>query len=270
MSLLLHCGASSVNRAALAAVPTPPPMGPRHKPVPYSDFADLTVDALDHVGLRVIDEEYGLLKDGSRMFGLLEVAPKLEGLDRDFGLMVGLRASHDQSFARGLVVGSRVFVCDNLAFSGEVSITTKQTLNIESRLPGMVYEAVETIPGTFAVQDQRFESYRETELKSRWGDAALVELVRRDVLSGSALGKALVEWDNPTYEAHAEAGYSVWRLMQAVTEALKAPRDPETGNPTRPAAPMAMEKTVRMTRFLDEICGFDAGNMTAKQVLNAA
>lgn len=256
-NLLLHCGADSVTRDRMYDVPTPPPMGPRHHPVPYSDFIDLTADALDSVGLRVIDEQYGLLKDGSRMFGLMELGGKFQTSGQDFGLMLGLRASHDQSIARGLVIGSRVFVCDNLAFSGEVSISTKQTTNIESRLPGMVYEAVQTLPNHFEVQAQRFDAYKGRELKPRWGDAALVEMVRRDVLSGSGLGKALVEWDNPSHEEHEQYGYSAWRLMQAVTEALKAPRD-EEGNPTRPAAPVAMAKTVRMTQFLDEICGFEA------------
>jgi hypothetical protein len=245
-----------MTRNEIAAIPTPAPMGARHKPVPYGDFIDLTQDALDHVGLAVRDEQYGALKDGKRFFGLLEVAPKFADADERFGLMVGLRASHDQSFARGLVVGSRVFVCDNLAFSGEISINTKQTLNITDRLPGMVYNAVETIPGHFEVQHKRFDRYREVELAPKDGDHALIEMVRRDVLSGSALGKALEEWDHPTYEEHAEDGMSVWRLMQAVTHALKAPVDPETKLPTRPAAPMAMEKTVRMTRFLDEVADF--------------
>lgn len=256
-NLMLHCGADAMNRAQVNLIPTPAPMGPRHKPVPYADFIDLTVDALDSVGLRVLDEQYGALKDGSRFFGLMELGGTFAADDSDFALMLGLRASHDQSLARGLVIGSRVFVCDNLAFSGEVQISTKQTLNIEERLPGMVYEAVQTLPGHFEVQHKRFDAYKGHELKPRWGDAALVELVRRDVLSGSAMAKALREWDKPSHEEHEQYGHSTWRLMQAVTEALKAPRD-EEGNPTRPAAPMAMQKTVAMTRFLDEIVGFDA------------
>lgn len=255
-NLILHCGAESISRQDVGFIPTPAPMGPRHHPMPYIDFVELTTQALNNVGMTVVDEQYGALKDGARFFGLMELKPA-NPVVRDFGLMVGLRASHDQSLARGLVVGSRVFVCDNLAFSGEIEISTKQTTNIESRLPGMVYDAVERLPGMFEVQDQRFEAYKEKQLKSRWGDAALVELIRRDVLSGSALGKALVEWDTPSHAEHAEGGHTVWRLMQAVTEALKAPRDPETGKPTRPAAPVAMAKTVKMTRFLDEIVGFD-------------
>lgn len=258
MSLMLHCGAQAIDRPALAAVPTPPPMGPRHKPVPYADFVDLASDALNHVGLRVTDEKFGTLADGSRFFGLMEVAPiAAPANDRDFGLMVGLRASHDQSFARGLVVGSRVFVCDNLAFSGEVSVNTKQTLHIEDRLPAMVYQAVESLPQQFAIQDARFDAYKARQFKSRWGDAALVEMIRRKVLTGSSMARALTEWDTPTYEEHAEGGHTLWRLMQSVTEALKVPVDEETGYPNRPAAPMAMERTVRMTRFLDELAGFD-------------
>jgi glycerol-3-phosphate responsive antiterminator len=60
--------------------------------------------------------------------------------------MVGIRGSYDQSMSRMLGVGSRVFVCDNMAFSTEVSIATKQTTNIGSRLPGLMRAAVAQIP----------------------------------------------------------------------------------------------------------------------------
>ena len=256
MSLMLHCGAEPMTRQAIDLLPTPEAMGARHNPVPYGDFIDLTTSALNHVGLKIKDEQFGALKDGGRFFGLMELEPAFGSSD-DFGLMVGLRASHDQSLARGLVVGSRVFVCDNLAFSGEVKISTKQTTNIMDRLPGMVYQAVETIPGHFEVQEHRFEAYKDREIKPRWGDAALVEMIRRGVLSPSAMGKAMLEWDKPSHEEHAQYGHSVWRLQNAVTEALKAPIDALTNRPTRANAPAVMEKTVRMTRFLDEIAGFD-------------
>jgi hypothetical protein len=268
MSLLLHCGAEPLTRSAIDLLPTPAPLGRHHNPVPYGDFIDLTTQALRQVGLQIVEEQYGALKDGNRFFGLMQVAPvQALAANDDFGLMVGLRASHDQSLARGLAIGSRVFVCDNLCFSGDVTINTKQTTHIQDRLPGMVYDAVQTVPGHFELQEQRFGAYKEMELKPRWGDAALVELIRRDVLSGSALAKALKEWDTPSHEEHEQYGHSVWRLMQSVTEALKAPIDPETNRPTRAAAPVAMEKTVRMTGFLDEICGFD---VTAPRTLEAA
>ena len=87
--LMLHCGAEAITRSQVAMIPTPPADGPRHHPVPYADFIDLTTDALRHVGLQIVNEQYGALKDGGRFFGLMEVKPAVPTQD-EFGLVVGL------------------------------------------------------------------------------------------------------------------------------------------------------------------------------------
>src|SRR5881397_1045647 len=48
----------------------------------------------------------------------------------------GLRNSHDKRFPIGISVGSRVFVCDNLAFIGDHVIKRKHTANAKTALPG--------------------------------------------------------------------------------------------------------------------------------------
>ena len=237
-------------------------MGARHHPYPYINFVDQVTDGLNTVGLQVVEEQFGALKDGARFFGLMEVRPIVEDKDRDFGLIVGLRGSHDQTFPRGLVAGSRVFVCDNLAFSGEIRVTTRQTTNIERRMPGLVLNAVRDLAGTFRVQDARFEAYRGMQLKPRWGDAAITEMVRRQIINPSQIGRVIEQWDEPAHEEHAEDGNSVWRLHNAVTEALKVPMG-QDGLPTRAAAPMAMERTIGLTRFMDEIVGFEPAALAA-------
>ena len=60
-------------------------------------------------GLRVVTESHGLTHDGERYFGLLQVANGHD--DSDFGLVVGVRNSHDKRFPAALVVGASVFVC---------------------------------------------------------------------------------------------------------------------------------------------------------------
>lgn len=251
--LMLHCGAQPLTRSEVALIDTPEPLGARHKPVPYIDYIDAVTDNLSAFGMTIKEESFGALKNGSRFFGLMQLA----AANGDFATVVGLRASHDQSFARSIAAGSSVFVCDNLCFSGEVQLSTRQTLNIEDRLPGMILNAVETLPGLFEVQEQRYGAYKEKEIRHDQGDAALIELVRRNIMPASLIPRALGQWDEPEHEEHAQYGNSVWRLMNSVTEAMKAPIDPETNLPTRAATPAIMERTVRMTKFLDEITGFD-------------
>lgn len=257
MSLILHAGAKALDRGALAALPLPAKLGPRHAIRPFIEDVELVTEYLSDVGLLVKEEAFGVKYDEKRspqqFFGLLEVAPRvLEGeyIPADFALNIGLRGSYDQSLKRALAVGSRVFVCDNLAFSGEINVATKQTTFVADRLPRMLRDAVAQVPVLAKLQTQRFDAYRNKELKPRAGDAALIECVRRGILNPSQVGKAIAEWDAPSHAEHAEQGYSVWRIQQAVTEAIKPA--PDSG---RPDILPAWERTTKLTRFLDEVTG---------------
>lgn len=250
--LMLHAGANAIDRSTLATLPIPAPLGSRHVVRPFIDDVEAVTNLMAANGLRIKDEAFGLtgtLEDPKRFFGVIECALEGEHLTADeYALMVGIRGSYDQSLPRGLAVGSRVFVCDNLAFSGEIAISTKQTTNIGRRIPELLARAVGQIPAMALHQAQRFDAYRNTELKHRWGDAALVELFRRDVLNSQTMARAVQEWDSPSHPEHAEQGYSVWRMHNAVTEAIK----PIGG---RANVLPAWDKTTRLTQFLDEVCG---------------
>jgi hypothetical protein len=248
MSLVLHCGAAHVTYDQLAHLPVPDARGSRHAVRPFVDDVDIVLDQFQSIGARVEDTAYGVLtRDGmpARFFGLIELQlPNVA--DDDFGLMVGLRGSYDQTLPRGLAVGSRVFVCDNLAFSGEVTIKTKQTTYIGQRLPRLIAQAVDRIPALALAQSAKFDAYRNTTIGQRAGDAMLIEMVRRGAMAPSQLGVAITEWDTPSHQGHADLGWSVWRLHNAITQAIKP------ANPERAAVPMTWQRTQVMTRYLDE------------------
>lgn len=245
-----------INRNQLAMIPTPEGLGRFHHPYPFGTFVDDVEGALDRVGIEVRSQEYAVTKDHQRMFGIMEIGSKrpLEGeliTSDEWSLLVGLRGSHDQKVQRGLVIGSSVLVCSNLCFHGNVgNIHTKQTTYIETRLPGLIRSAVEHIPQLAHRQERVYDAYHNHELKPRAGDAALVEIYRRDGLSSAQLGRAIDEWHEPSFDKHEEEGFNVWRLMQATTQALK---------PT--GANMNMEtiaqRTGIATTFMDEVCHID-------------
>ena len=265
--LYMHCGANMASRDQIAQAPMPERRGRFHTIRPFIDDIELIEDALNAHGLVNRNEGFALLSDANgtaqRFFGVMEVSKHerlVEGelLDEDFALMVGLRGSYDSSLGRGIAVGSRVFVCDNLAFSGEVDIRTKQTTNIHKRIPAMLADAAARIPQIAEMQSIRFDRYKETELTPRGGDAAITEMVRRGILNPSQTGRVIAEWDEPSHQHHAH-GHTAWRLMNAVTEGIKpaAHKDEEGRDlvPERPALPQAWARTVPMTKFLDEISG---------------
>lgn len=260
MGLMLHAGADAINRNDLANLAIPNPRGSRHVIRPFIDDVELITEYLDQNGLRITEEAFGVKTDKdnlpSQFFGVLELAPKaIEGTyiaageSESFALNVGIRGSYDQSLPRGLAIGSRVFVCDNLAFSGEINVYSKQTTNIAARIPQLLQNAIAQVPVMAELQNKRFDAYRNHSLSSVKGDAILIECVRRGILNPSDLGKAIKEWDEPSHKEHKAEGKTVWTLFNAITEAIKPT------NKDRAHVMGAWNRTVPLTQYLDHGVG---------------
>jgi hypothetical protein len=87
------------------------------KPLPHIEFLDHIERGLAERQVNVVAEHLALKADGMQLFGIFDV--DTVSPSGDFRSVLGFRNSNDHSWAVGLVAGSRVFVCDNLAFSGE-------------------------------------------------------------------------------------------------------------------------------------------------------
>jgi hypothetical protein len=215
--LILHCGANAAEIDAVRAVPTPDAT-PSWQPIPHGDLYGRVRSTLESSGLHIVEEAHGLWRDGLRYFGLMEVRNGHDG--NDFGLVVGLRNSHDKSFPAALALGSHVFCCDNLAFSGEVKLSRKHTTYIWRDLPGLVERAVGRLADLRNLQARRIGAYKSTALTD---DRAVHDLVVRSVyarvLPGSQIMDVLNEWRRPRHEEFEPR--TVWSLFNSFTETLK-------------------------------------------------
>jgi hypothetical protein len=70
-----------------------------------------------HIG--VVHDEYAVSPDGMKIFGVLDLATEMHACLRD-----RCRNSHDKSMRLAMTVGVRVFVCSNMAFSGDFTPVT--------------------------------------------------------------------------------------------------------------------------------------------------
>ena len=244
LNLTLHCGGQSVDRSEVVHCRTPA-ASKTWQPIPHDRLLDLVEDSLERTGLRVINQAHAVGKDGDRYFGLLEVQNGQQ--PGDYGLVVGLRNSHDQTFPAGLVVGSGVFVCDNLSFSGEVVLSRRHTRFIQRDLPQLVNRAVGQLGSLRIQQDQRIEAYKNTQLERRDAHHLLVEAMRMRVLPATRLPMAVGEYEEPSHEEFKEAGSTAWRLFNAVTESIKG-RSLDT----------LPKRTQALHGLLDSACGLAA------------
>ena len=216
-NLCLHAGAFEVPRQALAEVPTPAPTE-TWRPISHESFVRQIEWELPRYGLDIIAQAHALTYDGSRYFGLLQVTR--EGLtNSDYSLVVGLRNSSDKTLTAGLVAGSCVFVCDNLAFSGEVSISRKHTVHILEDLPGLVGSALGRLLLMFKTQDERVERYRATELNAVAAHDLAIRALDAQVVCASKIPALLQEWREPRYQAFKPR--TLWSFFNATTEVLK-------------------------------------------------
>ena len=218
--LIMHCGGDMIAREELVNIPTPPAKGARHQPYPFAEYVDMVHEAMTSHGLRVVDEAYGVSGNQQRLFGLMQ----LEHPSVDFAPIVGLRGSHDQTFPRAFAAGNRVFVCDNLSFSGEITVSTKQTTHVKRRLPGLIGSAVGRLPGMFAVMANNIERMRNHAITEAQGKGLIIDAVKVNALPKSQILDVADEWYCPTVEAQREEPLNLWRLHNAFTQVL-TPRD---------------------------------------------
>jgi hypothetical protein len=115
MSLMAHTGTTEiVTREQLAEILPPEPTS-THKPIAHHDLVHAIVESLSFRHINVVSEEYAISTDGMKLFGCLD----LETMGDGFRFALGVRNANDKSMRLGLVVGVRVLVCDNMAFSGD-------------------------------------------------------------------------------------------------------------------------------------------------------
>ena len=250
LNLLLHCGGHAVDRAAIDTCPTPTPTN-TWQPVPHGTLLDLVQQTFDQHGLQITQQAHALNRDGDRYFGLMPLSPQIERdtAQEGYAFVVGFRNSHDQSFPASLVIGSAVFVCDNLAFSGEVVLARRHTRFIIRDLPEMVDRAVGQLGELRVNQDRRIEAYQETPVTAPQAHHLLVSMLDAKVLPVTRLPSALDEFRRPSHEDFLGEGGkpTAWTLMNAVTESIKG------RNLDR-----LPRRTQAMHGLLDSHCGLNA------------
>lgn len=240
--LVLHCGANSATREQVAAVKTPDAVGV-WQPIDHLVIRDLVAEQVTRNGLVVKEESYGLWRDGLRAFGLLGLGTD-GAAAQDFQMVLGWRNSHDKSFPAAGALGSHVFVCDNLAFSGEVTFARKHTVNVMRDLPGLVSSAVGRLINLRGAQEQRIATYKQSELGDARVNDILIQALDARVIGATRIPAILGEWRKPRHEEFAPR--TAWSLFNAFTEVLKAVSLPELPN-----------RTVRLHGLLDQVTGVE-------------
>jgi hypothetical protein len=214
--LVLHRGGWTASVADLASVPVPQSTG-SYVPVPYPRLVEEIKLHLPRFGLTLAREEYGLAREGDQLFGVLSCGNGRP--ESDHCLALGVRSSYDRSLSVGLVAGTRVFCCDNLAFSGEVAMNRKHTAHVFRDLPDLIYRMLSQVTMLRDRQEIEIRDMKGTSMVPATAHHLMVEAVKANILPASRLPKVLEAWEHPQYEEFRSR--SAWSLFNAFTEVLK-------------------------------------------------
>jgi len=181
--LLAHCNTNYVTEEEVFEVPAVEGTD-TWKPVSHAAVLGPLGEAVEDVGLEVVNRTYSLSPNGHRMFAVWE----LNKVDSGMAYTVGIRNSMDKSMALGIVAGTRVFVCDNLAFSGEFIRFRKHTKGIVEELDELCREAVESLIvklKAFAEWHKRLITY---VLRRRQAEVLTFRAIEMGVINPSQFG----------------------------------------------------------------------------------
>ncbi len=216
-NLMIHCGGYRALREEVRSIGTPAPTA-TWCPIPHHTLIRQIEESLERSDLRIVSEAHALAADGDRYFGLFQVANGHSPAE-DYAWVLGLRNSHDQTFPAGLVVGSQVFVCDNLAFSGEIRIARKHTKNIGRDMPELVNVAIGRLSERWHSQDERIGRYQATEIAPCEAHDLVVRALDSRIITATQVPAVLKEWRAPRHPEFQDR--TAWSLFNAVTETLK-------------------------------------------------
>jgi len=215
-NLILHCGANAVERSAVSKVKTPSRTA-TWTPIPHLRFVEQVERSLHQSRLNILSQAHALSHEGNRYFGLIQVQGGRS--NSDYGLVLGLRNSHDKTFPAGLVAGAQVFVCDNLSFNGEVKLSRKHTRFINRDLPMLTQRAIGQLQEKWHHQEQRIDRYMGYAIDDRDAHDLMVRAVDVGVCPVTILPKVVQEWRQPSHDVFRDR--TVWSLFNGFTEALK-------------------------------------------------
>jgi hypothetical protein len=213
-TLMTHVGARKVTRQELFLVQTPPATD-TFKPIAHAALIDELENSLSFRHIQIVRDEYAVSPDGMRLFGLLELDAEYEGVR----FAIGLRNANDKSMRLGMVAGYRVFVCDNMALSGDFKpLLAKHTKNFD--LVEALSLGVDRIQRGFGPLREAIESKHRQLI----GEDTARSMIYRAFMENRFPLKLMKKVHSEFFIAPSHAEFkqqTVWSLENAFTTAFK-------------------------------------------------
>ena len=185
------------------------------RPVPHIDVIEAVTEVIKAHRWEIEGEKFGLVNEGKRLFGVIEIS---SSSSHDWHRCIGIRNSHDKSFAVGLSAGIAVCVCTNLAFGGTTVVKRRHTSGII--LAELIDRAVASLQDDFLTTESVCEDLKDAYLKDDdEARSCIVRAAELGVINSCDILPVFHEFKKPSHEAFREP--TRWSLLNAFTETVK-------------------------------------------------
>jgi hypothetical protein len=124
--LIAHAGAEYIDREGLKALETPQSTD-TWTPIPHYELVTALEGQLKARNISIVKEQFAVQK--AKLFGVIDTDYQVT---EEGGAAIGIRTANDKSLALQLAIGYRVFICDNMAFHGDlIALKRKHTGNLD-------------------------------------------------------------------------------------------------------------------------------------------
>lgn len=211
MTSSILIGINKTTEEEVIQVPAVPFTNTFH-PVHHHQVIEAMKSGVRAIGLEIVKTEYVLARNGLKMFGVWDLATD----NQEMCWSLGIRNSMDKSMALGITAGTRVFVCENLAFDGEFVEFRRHTrgLNYDD-LEFLAYRAMKKMVNKLTRFQSWHEGLKKYPLEVKDAQVLLVEMMTNLVFPITRFPRFCELYFGGTYDPN------LWGIHEATTDILR-------------------------------------------------
>jgi hypothetical protein len=222
-NMVLHCGGTPVDYDGLTNIELPKETN-TYKPIAHHDLANNAVS----IGNDLLKDytyqssQHAVAKDGQSYFGIYTFVNK-NNTQENHDLLnynIAIRNSYDKSMSIGVAMGATVFVCDNLALTGDIHVMRKHTRNVSNDLEEMLITNIYKSQNNFLDICKDRTVMNDAKLTDNDAYKLMGTMFGEGIIKPRQLSQTLREWRKPPYEEFEKR--NVWSLYNAMTSSLKS------------------------------------------------
>jgi hypothetical protein len=225
--LIAHCGAQYIDREGLKALATPEPTA-SWTPIPHYDLVQALEGQLKARSINIVKEQFAVQK--AKLFGVLDTDYQV---NEEGCAAIGIRTANDKSLALQLAIGFRIFVCDNMAFAGDlIALRRKHTSNLD--LHREFAEGIGRYITQYPKLQENINWWKERTVSKERGKQLIYDIFKQRIVPLRLFHPSVSDWE-------AAEDKTMWRLHNCMTAHIK----------TLKPAP-AFTSTLKLSRFFEK------------------